>query len=147
MGTYGYPGFTGYTGYPFATHATYPYTYQVPRVVAPETAEVKKVAEHKITPVTYPYTTYGYPYYQVPQAVTLETAEVKKAVTPVVKTVPLAYGHHLTYAGLPTVHHLGKREAEAEADPYPPYSGYTGYPTATYTYGVKFPFGFRPYWG
>merc|ERR1711997_552076 len=134
MGTYGYPGFTGYTGYPFATHATYPYTYQVPRVVAPETAEVKKVAEHKITPVTYPYATYGYPYYQVPQAVTLETAEVKKVVTPVVKTVPHAYGYPLTYP----VHHLGKREAEAEADPavlysgyyggaYPYYTGYTGY--------------------
>merc|ERR1711997_689323 len=140
MGTYGYPGFTGYTGYPFATHATYPYTHQVPRVVAPETAEVKKVAEHKITPVTYPYT------YQVPQAVTLETAEVKKVVTPVVKTVPLAYGHHLTYP----VHHLGKREAEAEADPavlyshhyggvYPYYTGYTGYTGYPYaapaTYG------------
>merc|ERR1711997_1355696 len=130
MGTYGYPGFTGYTGYPYATHATYPYTYQVPRVVAPETAEVKKVAEHKITPVTYPYTTYGYPYtYQVPQAVAVapETAEVKKVVTPVVKTVPHAYGYPLTYP----VHHLGKREAEPEADPAVLYSG--AYP---YTYGA-----------
>merc|ERR1712223_803279 len=52
-----------------------------------------------------------------------------------VKAVPHVYGHQLTYAGLPTVHHLGKREAEAEADPYDPYYGYTGYPYTYYTYG------------
>merc|ERR1712223_2168547 len=45
-----------------------------------------------------------------------------------VKAAPDVYGHHFTYAGLPTVHHLGKREAEAEADPYDPYYAYTGYP-------------------
>merc|ERR1712018_725549 len=151
---YGYPHTT--YGYPY-TYG-YHYTYNVPRVVAPETAEVKKV----VTPVTYPYTTYGYPYtYQVPQAVAVapETAEVKKVVTPVVKTVPHAYGYPLTYP----VHHLGKREAEAEADPavlysthyghgaypytytgytYTGFTGYTGYPYTTHAgfYG-------RPYWG
>merc|ERR1712223_212305 len=111
-GTYaGYPYAT--YGYPYSTYG-YPYPYNVPRVVAPETAEVKKV----VTPVvkTVPHV-YGYPLtcpYVQPKVVAPETKTVSD-----VTTAPYAYGHHLTYtyAGQPTVHHLGKREAEAEADP------------------------------
>jgi len=129
---------------------TYPYTYGLQQPV-----------EKVVTPVAYPYTTYGYPYtYTIPQAE--HTVERKVVPTPLVKTVPQVYGHHLTYAGLPTVHHIGKREAEAEADPavlyshaygtygYPyAYTGYTGYPYTThatypYTYGGYYG---RPYYG
>merc|ERR1711981_209069 len=105
------------------------------------TPVVKTVPHVYGYPLNYPYT------YLPAEHVAPETKTVSGLTG--VKAVPHVYGHHLTYAGLPTVHHLGKREAEAEAeaDPYDPYYGYTGYPTATYTYGVKFPFGFRPYWG
>merc|ERR1712242_388146 len=137
--------------------------YQVPRVVE-TTAAVPSVPKKVVTPVAYPYTTYGYPYtYTMPQAVAPKTVvqEVKKVVpAPVLKTIPQAYGHHLTYAGLPTVHHIGKREAEAEADPAVLYShAYGAYPytygTYPYTYGTySYPYtthaGYygRPYyWG
>jgi len=155
-GTYGYPyTYTGYTGY---THVT---PVPDPRVVE-TTAAVPSVPKKVVTPVAYPYTTYGYPYtYTMPQAVAPKTVvqEVKKVVpAPVLKTIPQVYGHHLTYAGLPTVHHLSKREAEPEADPavlystygYPyTYTGYTGYPYTThatypYTYGGYYG---RPYYG
>merc|ERR1712223_1726440 len=108
--TYGYPYAT--YGYSYSTYG-YPYTYNVPRVVAPETAEVKKV----VTPVvkTFPHV-YGYPL-NYPGTTTKVVAPETKTVSGVT-AVPGVYGHPLTYtyAGVPTVHHLGKREAEAEAD-------------------------------
>merc|ERR1711920_571120 len=119
---YGYPHTT--YGYPYATHATYPYTtygypytYNVPSVVAPETAEVKKV----VTPVTYPYTTYGYPTVHH-----LGKREAEAEADPAV-----LYSH---YAGYPYTY---------GAYPYT-YAGYTGYPYTTHAYGTVER---RPYWG
>merc|ERR1719429_957725 len=85
-----------------------------------------------------PYLVYGgyHPYYTLPVVKAAE-AEVKdaEAVEEKKTVVPLHYP--ISY-GYPIHHYYGKREAEpaadadAKADPWLAYSGYTGYP---YTYG------------
>merc|ERR1719400_1994797 len=86
-----------------------------------------------------PYLVYGgyHPYYTLPVVKAAE-AEVKEADAEEKKTVlPLHYP--ISY-GYPIHHYYGKRSADAEpaadadakADPWLAYSGYTGYP---YTYG------------
>merc|ERR1719429_669215 len=85
-----------------------------------------------------PYLVYGgyHPYYALPVVKAAE-AEVKdaEAVEEKKTVVPLHYP--ISY-GYPIHHYYGKREAEpaadadAKADPWLAYSGYTGYP---YTYG------------
>merc|ERR1712147_56160 len=87
-------------------------------------------------------------YNYVKPAVTYTHPVVAKTVvkTPVVaKSVvaPAIYSGLYNY-GVPAVHYMGKREAEAEADPalyynhygygYPSYTGYTGYSGLNYAY-------------
>merc|ERR1712020_812663 len=91
-------------------------------VGSPESVEptVKAVEQQKVVPYTYPLT-YTYPY----------TYGLHHPVT---------YGAH--YPTYPTygVHHLGKSEAEADAEADPAvlyanhYGTYAGYPYATYGY-------------
>merc|ERR1712038_1633460 len=76
-----------------------------------------------------PYGAYGYAAYPhgataVVKSVETEPAkvEVKALTAPAVVAAPAAY------AGYPYAHHLlGKREAEADADPAYFYNGYAGY--------------------
>merc|ERR1719367_1465746 len=105
-------------------------------------AEPKADADPYLVYGGYPYThglTYGgyHPYYTLPVVKAAE-AEVKEADAEEKKTVlPLHYP--ISY-GYPIHHYYGKRSADAEptadadakADPWIAYSGYTGYP---YTYG------------
>jgi len=108
-------------------------------------AEPKADADPYLVYGGYPYThglTYGAynPYYTLPVVKAAE-AEVKTADAEEKKTVvPLHYPINYGYYGHPLTHYYGKREAEptadadadAKADPWLAYSGYTGYP---YTYG------------
>merc|ERR1712110_423955 len=108
-------------------------------------AEPKADADPYLVYGGYPYThglTYGAynPYYTLPVVKAAE-AEVKAVDAEEKKTVvPLHYPINYGYYGHPLTHYYGKREAEptadadadAKADPWLAYSGYTGYP---YSYG------------
>merc|ERR1719497_244159 len=116
-------------------------------------AEPKADADPYLVYGGYPYThglTYGAynPYYTLPVVKAAE-AEVKAVDAEEKKTVvPLHYPINYGYYGHPLTHYYGKREAEptadadadAKADPWLAYSGYTGYP---YSYG-HLPYYTRP---
>merc|ERR1711994_1166870 len=69
--------------------------------------------------------------------------EVMALTAPAVVAAPAAYTYHHAapvayagYAGYPYAHHLlGKREAEADADPAYFYNGYAGYAGYGFGYG------------
>jgi hypothetical protein len=123
-------------------------------------AEPKADADPYLVYGGYPYThglthglTYGAynPYYTLPVVKAAE-AEVKAVDAEEKKTVvPLHYPINYGYYGHPLTHHYyGKREAEptadaaadAKADPWLAYSGYTGYP---YTHGLTYG-AYNPYY-
>merc|ERR1712109_136913 len=107
-----------------------------------------------------PYGAYGYAAYPhgataVVKSVETEPAkvEVKALTAPAVVAAPAAYTYHHAapvayagYAGYPYAHHLlGKREAEADADPAYFYNGYSGY--AGWGYGGYGYAGLAGYYG
>merc|ERR1712141_382119 len=98
----------------------------------------------------FPYGAYGYAAYPhgataVVKSVETEPAkvEVKALTAPAVVAAPAAYTYphaapvaYAGYAGYPYAHHLlGKREAEADADPAYFYNGYAGYAGYGFGYG------------
>merc|ERR1712043_103042 len=113
-----YGGWTGYAGLPYGAYgytgyAHHPYALSsvVKTVeVEPAKVEVKALAAPAVVAAA------------APAALTYHHAAV----------APVAYAG---YAGYPYAHHLlGKREAEADADPAYFYRGYAGYGYAGYPY-------------
>merc|ERR1712179_109473 len=125
--TYGYPAYGGYrSAYNFPAYNAYNGFYR--------RHFYKRYAEAEADPAYltygYPATTYGYGYHH--------------AAVPAVHSAyvaPTYYSHALN-----NVHYLGKRSAEAEADPaYPVYSGYTPYAAYTPYFGANYYGGHRAY--
>merc|ERR1711970_955009 len=116
----GYAGWGGWTGYAGLPYGAYGYTgyahhpYALSSVVksvevAPAKVEVKALAAPAVVAAA------------APSALTYHHA------------APVAYAG---YAGYPYAHHLlGKREAEADADPAYFYNGYAGYAGYGFGYG------------
>merc|ERR1711922_447 len=91
------------------------------------------------------YLTYGYPAYGYRSAYNFPAYNgYNHAAVPAVHSAyvaPTYYPHALN-----NVHYLGKRSAEAEADPaYPVYSGYTPYAAYTPYFGANYYGGYRAY--
>merc|ERR1712213_12754 len=111
----GWGGWTGYAGLPYGAYAYTGYPYGASAVVKTVEVEPAKV-------------------------------EVKALAAPAVVAAPAAYTYHHAapvayagygYAGFPygAVHAIGKREAEADADPAYFYNGYAGYAGYGFGYG------------
>jgi len=150
---YGYTGYAGYAGYPGYTYG-YPYAYS--HVIGKREAEAEPKAEADAQ-------FYYAPYYANPHASLGLTAYTNGAVTPT-KTLAVQQAEAAHFAakaayypyGVYGAHLIGKREAEAKADPallygaaYPyatglGYTAYTGYPAA---YGYGYPYAAYSYLG
>jgi hypothetical protein len=143
-----YYGYNRHFNYGYRYPSTYGfYAHQQPVVTkAVEPVVVTKTVEPVVKPVV--QTAYTMPFYNVPRLTTPVTKTVEP-VTPVVQTAytygtyPYTYGY---------AHHMGKREAEgdAEADPYYyynqayPYSNFYGYNRHfNYGYNRHFNYGYR----
>merc|ERR1711922_101966 len=113
---YNYPAYNAYNGF-------YRHFYK-------RTADAEAEADPTYLTYGYPATTYGYGYHH-PAVSTVHSAYV----------APTYYSHALN-----NVHYLGKRSAEAEADPaYLAYSGYTPYAAYTPYFGANYYGGYRAY--
>jgi hypothetical protein len=122
-------------------HYTTPYAYGYHHALGKREAEADPQLLY--SGYHYPYATTGVAGYHLPYTYT--GAVVPKVAHKVAYTTPYAYvptGAHATY---PVVHHLGKREAEA--DPYYYYNTYHPY-TTTYGYGYHgYPYHYGTYYG
>merc|ERR1712179_699255 len=126
--TYGYPAYGYRSAYNFPAYTAYNGFYR--RHFYKRSADAEAEADPAYLTYGYPATTYGYGYHH--------------AAVPAVHSAyvaPTYYSHALN-----NVHYLGKRSAEAEADPaYPVYSGYTPYAAYTPYFGANYYGGHRAY--
>merc|ERR1712223_1649320 len=146
---------------PEPQHDTYGFVKHLNGAVVPTdtTSVLEQKALHGAAHATAAVNGYKFPFYVRPAVAPVPVAKaveptvppVKAVETPTPYTYPLTYTYPYTYglhhpvtygAHYPTygVHHLGKREAEAEAEADPAvlyanhYGTYAGYPYATYGY-------------